>query len=217
MPVAGVQRAVCPGVGSETLLFAILILAFVLGAFGPDLDALSTLQVILPMAFVFGTILVLVLAVSIAFVGPPLTFICVAIFMEEGTFATSIAFLPHALIDSAIAPSHFALAMSETTSHLSLVDRARTLIIDSFHYQWCVWVIDLPGLERLQHFLVLEVKRVLQLHICLEPFVPPSFQKAADQRLHTDYHFHLVSLALPVLRAGLLDITRVVAERTTLL
>ena len=130
-PLAGVHRAVGPRVLTDAVLFALLVLSDVGGAFGPHLGPVFRLQIILPIAFVLCSILALVAAEAIVFVGPPFAVVALPVTVVEYPLATGKPILPLAIIHRSIRPSHLTLPVPETTPHLTFIDRTGTLIYNS--------------------------------------------------------------------------------------
>ena len=110
-PLTAVVRAISPSILPNSFLLTHDVGALILRTFRPRLDALAILMILFPSTFVACTLLVRINSAPMSFVINPVSFIDIAIGMEEFPLATDLVVLPFAYVRGLISPDHFASAM----------------------------------------------------------------------------------------------------------
>jgi hypothetical protein len=113
---------------------------------------------------------------TVGFVVKPISVVDVAIGMKEFTSSTSLVVLPHALVPCLVWPHHSALAMSQTTFPLALVDSA-CLVVVSATFNGNVFLVN--STQRFLRFFMFEIFAVyFRSHF--QDLVFASLQEATD-------------------------------------
>ena len=120
--LSDVAGSIMPVEVPMAMLCAIDVGALIACLVRPRLDSLPVLLVFLPAAFVDGTVVVHVLAVTVGFVVEPLALVDVSIRMDQTTNTIGFALAPLALVQRAIEPDLATLAGSRFQISLPLSD-----------------------------------------------------------------------------------------------
>mmetsp|Transcript_113515 Transcript_113515/g.345320 ORF Transcript_113515/g.345320 Transcript_113515/m.345320 type:complete len:304 (-) Transcript_113515:218-1129(-) len=125
LPCAAILRTVGPEVNAPTFLLAAFEGALETGPFRPDLHTVAILEVIAPLALVRRALTVVVHAIAMGHIGPPLADIDIAVGVGELALARSGVVVPLALIGGTVRPTLRAEAVPFATAPLAEVHRAR--------------------------------------------------------------------------------------------
>lgn len=106
------------------ILLPILILALVVAAIDPLLDAVAVLVVVLPVPFVHGAVGVDVHAEAIGLVVLPFALVDVAVHVGEFALAVGFVVQPVPLVAGAVGPGLHAVAVAGVAFPLPVVDDA---------------------------------------------------------------------------------------------
>lgn len=104
------------------MLFAILILSFILGTIGPFFDAATMLLIFDPFADISSAVCVFVGSVAMCLIIAPRAFVNVAVGMDENTMPISLIILPLTIIFATILPYLLAVAVFHSEEELTGVD-----------------------------------------------------------------------------------------------
>jgi len=103
------------------MLAAQLIVAVVSGLVRPSLNALAVLQVVLPHAFIHGSVYVLVSTTTVGLVVGPVALVNVTVNMDELSLSMGLVVPPVSNIPGAIRPNLLSCAVTESTLPLASI------------------------------------------------------------------------------------------------
>lgn len=113
------------------MLFSFLVITLIFRAICPCFYTPSILQVILPIAFILGPVLMSIHAITISFIIFPFAVKNVSINMPKFTLSMSLVFSPLAFITSTIRPYLNTVPISHFVEPLSFISKIGGIII--FH------------------------------------------------------------------------------------
>jgi hypothetical protein len=142
------------------MFFACHVLPLVDRAISPRLLALTVLKVVLPEAFIHGTVNVMIYSVTICFIVYPLAIIDISIDVNKPTFAVSPIILPLSFVDSTIWPLLDSPTIPEPTDPLTIVSGSRLKCISRSFFLFSIRIIHASFRDGFLAFINREVSRV---------------------------------------------------------
>jgi hypothetical protein len=132
------------------MLLAFLVITLVAGPISPCLYAISVLEIIFPMAFIFSSIDVGIDSVPVGLIILPLPIKDVTIYMPELPLTMSLVVDPFALITCAIWPHLDAVAVADIPLPLAFVDSTilESVLLSIFKRKAVVYLILIKVLIR---------------------------------------------------------------------
>lgn len=178
------------------MLLALMIATFVFRVIGPDLLAFTVLQIVLPLAFVAGTVLVHVDAPAIRLIVEPLSLEDITVDVPEFAVTTGLVKTPVALVLGTVFPDLHAVAVLHIAEPVTSIGGAilkvdlstllKLRLIDILHVKVGILLI----LKTIIAAGIVLVVRVQLLHLQLSTN-PLSGDYASGPGLHTDNNPHV--------------------------
>lgn len=103
------------------MLFALVVASFIHRVVSPDLLALAVLEIILPLTFVAGTVLVDIHSIAVGLVIEPFTLEDIAVYVPELSVAAGLIETPVSFVLGTIFPHLHTIAMLHVSEPLSCV------------------------------------------------------------------------------------------------
>jgi hypothetical protein len=121
-PLTVVHTSVGPDVATPSMFHTFFVASLVVAAIRPSFDTHTILEIVVPLTFVFGTVLMYVDTLTVCLVILPVSFINITVSVPEFTLAIGFVVAPFALISRTVGPHLRTRAMSAAVEQVSSVN-----------------------------------------------------------------------------------------------